>query len=115
MSQQAQQPEFVPVLFTEREHADAAVTALRHFGLPERDLGVAVAVPVGPAARTNHARGGRGGRTWRGGAPLGSVGGLALVGQTLGETAQANGCPAHRRYLGNDPYGRSTVDGSIHC
>ncbi|MBV9171748.1 MAG: hypothetical protein JOZ81_16885 [Chloroflexi bacterium] len=87
MSQQSQQPMLVPALFASRERVEAAVAELRRFGIAEGDIGVAVPEPGRyqhrePSDREVVEAVGRGAAT---GAPLGSIGGMALVGLTLGE------------------------------
>jgi hypothetical protein len=77
----------VPALFSDREHAEAAVYQLRDFGIAQDDIGIAV-----PAAGSYQRRDpsdrevveavGKGAAT---GAPLGTIGGLSLFGLITGE------------------------------
>lgn len=85
--QQAQEPTLVPAVFGSRAQADAAVLELRRFGIADEDIGVAVAAPGRYQRREASDREvveavGRGAAA---GAPLGTVGGITLVGLTLGE------------------------------
>jgi len=78
----------VPAIFSDREHAEAAINQLREFGIAEGDIGVAV-----PAAGSYQRRDpsdrevieavGKGSAT---GASLGSIGGMGLFGLLAGET-----------------------------
>src|SRR5689334_10226624 len=87
MPNHAQEPTLVPAVFGSRTQAEQAVAELRRFGIADDDIGVAVAAP-GRYQRREHSDRevieavGRGAAT---GAPLGTVGGIALVGLTLGE------------------------------
>jgi hypothetical protein len=84
---QAQEPTLVPAVFSGRAQADAAVAELRRFGIADEDIGVAVAAPGRyrrrePSDRNFVESAGRGTAA---GAPLGTVGGITLIGLTLGE------------------------------
>jgi len=87
MAQQTQEPTLVPAVFGTRDQADAAVAELRRFGIADEDIGVAVAAAGRyqrrePSDREVIEAVGRGAAT---GAPLGTIGGITLVGLTLGE------------------------------
>jgi hypothetical protein len=87
VSQRPQEPALVPALFSGRAQAEVAITQLRQFGVADHDIGVAVPEPgryrqSDQSDREVVEAAGAGIAT---GAPVGSFGGMALVGLSIGE------------------------------